>query len=228
MKKKYIAFLLALMTALATPGINMEKVNAAVNGWSKEDGNWYYYTNDGFKTRWLDYGGAWYYLNPSSGAMQTGWVKDNGKWYYMNKSGVMQTGKIDDNGTQYILGADGAMDEYAQPPNITNSLMGAWQTNKDDNKPTWELRWDKATDINTSQNNLKYYVYQSVGTYYETTEEWENKATLLNKGGTKDINKYSLKFKEKQDYYYIVIVENEAGLKASYKIECFPSEEIRL
>lgn len=221
--------MLALITALtATTAVNTGKANAAINGWSKQDGNWYYYTNDEVKTGWLNDGGAWYYLNPSSGSMQVGWIKDADKWYYTDSTGVMQTGKIDDNGVQYILGADGAMDEDVQPPNITQRTMGTWQTNKNDEKPIWELRWNKARDIKTAQSNLKYYVYQSVGTYYKTMEEWESKATLLNKNGTKDIDKYSLKFDVKQDYHYLVIVENEAGLKASYKIELFPAQYIKL
>ncbi|ETJ17560.1 Cell wall binding repeat protein [human gut metagenome] len=229
MNTKYIAFTLALITTLTTTTImNSDKANATTNGWSKENGNWYYYINDESKTGWLNDGGYWYYLNPSSGSMQTGWIKDAEKWYYMDDSGIMQTGKINDNGTEYILGTDGAMNEDVQPPNITNRVMGTYQTNTDDQKPTWELRWKKPTDIKTSQSNLKYYVYQSVGSCGKTMEEWESNATLLNEGGTNDIDRYPLKFEVKEDYLYMVIVENEAGLKASYGIELFPKEYIKL
>lgn len=229
MKKKYISFILVFITALTiTTLTNTSKANAETNRWSKQNGNWYYYTNDELKTGWVNDAGNWYYLKPLSGTMQIGWIKDAGKWYYMDSSGVMQTGKINDNGTEYILGTDGAMNEDIQPPNITNRTMGTYQTNKDDKKPTWELRWKKPTDIKTAQSNLKYYVYQSVGTYGETMEEWESSSTLLNKGGTKDIDRYPLKFEVKEDYFYMVIVENEAGLKASYGIEWFPKEDIKL
>lgn len=79
---------------------------AAVDGWQKIGGKWYYFTKGQEVTRdtyfrdyigcemqtgWVNDGGTWYYMN-SSGAMQTGWVRDRGKWYYMNSDGAMQTG----------------------------------------------------------------------------------------------------------------------------------------
>lgn len=39
--------------------------------------------------------GEWYYLDDTSGAMQSGWLQDgqDGKWYYLNEeSGKMETG----------------------------------------------------------------------------------------------------------------------------------------
>jgi len=78
-------------------------------GWINENGNSYYYNNDGkIQTGWLKDNSKYYYLN-SSGIMQKGWIKDNGKDYYCDNSGVMQTGWKESNGKWYYLNADGSM-----------------------------------------------------------------------------------------------------------------------
>jgi lactocepin len=97
------------------------------NGWSLEDGSWYYYKNsvrasgwvkdkqwyylseDGkMQTGWVSYKNQWYFLN-KTGAMATGWVLDHNKWYYLNHEGVMQTGWVLVNGKWYFLDNTGAM-----------------------------------------------------------------------------------------------------------------------
>ena len=77
----------------------------SLSGWSKINGNWYYYDSDGYRhygwylddyygimqTGWQKIDGKWYYFN-SKGAMKKGWLKDGGKWFYFNNAGIMQTG----------------------------------------------------------------------------------------------------------------------------------------
>ena len=105
-------------------------------GWSLEEGEWYYYDQCGQRMngwQWID--GEWYYLdgtdvqNPGimlkdckrviggrtycfsqSGAMQTGWIKYSEGWYYADGSGALLDGWILLNGTWYYL--DGANTEY--------------------------------------------------------------------------------------------------------------------
>ena len=84
--------------------------NSVAEGWSKEDGHWFYQLEDGshIVNEWKQINGTWYRFN-NSGVMQTGWVKDNGTWYYLNNSGAMQTGWVKDKGTWYYLNSSGAM-----------------------------------------------------------------------------------------------------------------------
>lgn len=78
------------------------------NGWSLENGTWYYYKNSQKQTGWLQDGGTWYFLN-TQGAMQTGWQWITNNWYYFNASGAMQTGWLQLGNDKYYLRTDGAM-----------------------------------------------------------------------------------------------------------------------
>lgn len=67
-----------------------DEASYAKDGWSKEDGYWYYYID---------------------GEKAVSWQEIGGKWYYFSQSGRMQTGSIHDykNDVYYITGTDGAM-----------------------------------------------------------------------------------------------------------------------
>jgi glucan-binding YG repeat protein len=75
-------------------------------GWTKIDGNWYYFSANGYMyTGWLfdeKYQG-WYFLDPTSGVMQTGWVYSGGYYYYMDSSGKMLEGWQKINEDWYYL-----------------------------------------------------------------------------------------------------------------------------
>ena len=40
-------------------------------------------------TGWFTDGGAWYYLQPGTGAMATGWVRIGWKWYHFSDTGQL-------------------------------------------------------------------------------------------------------------------------------------------
>ncbi len=80
----------------------------AINGWSYENGCWYYYENNNRVTGWKSVQGVWYYMN-SDGVMATGWVWDGANWYYMSSSGAMTTGWAWNGYNWYYMSSSGAM-----------------------------------------------------------------------------------------------------------------------
>ena len=98
-------------------------------GWIYDEGYWYYLLKDGgFDSRinrltvgelargWvkdfpLTYdedklkAAPWYYLDPTTGIMQTGWQYLGNKWYYLRSSGAMATGWYQEGSTWYYLNA---------------------------------------------------------------------------------------------------------------------------
>ncbi|MBO7364019.1 MAG: hypothetical protein J6U26_01655, partial [Lachnospiraceae bacterium] len=80
-----------------------------VTGWIFNDGDWYYFDDDGvMQTGWNTIGGKVYYFD-GSGAMQTGWKKIDGLWYYFDENGAMQTGWLKTGGKWYFLDSSGAL-----------------------------------------------------------------------------------------------------------------------
>ncbi|COD40898.1 choline binding protein CbpF [Streptococcus pneumoniae] len=99
-------------------------------GWISDEGHWYYLQKDGgFDSRinrltvgelahgWvkdfpLTYdedklkAAPWYYLDPTTGIMQTGWKQIGNKWYYLRSSGAMATGWYQEGSTWYYLDAE--------------------------------------------------------------------------------------------------------------------------
>ena len=87
-------------------------------GWKKEDGIWFYYTDKGEKkTGWIKDQGKWYYLG-TDGAMKTGWVKVKNIWYYLKKSGAMASNEWVQG---YWLGKNGSW---------TYEPRASWHRNK--------------------------------------------------------------------------------------------------
>ncbi len=80
----------------------------AINGWSYENGYWYYYENNNRVTGWKSVQGVWYYMN-SDGSMATGWVWDGANWYYMSSSGAMVTGWVWNGYNWFYMSSSGAM-----------------------------------------------------------------------------------------------------------------------
>ncbi len=103
---------------------------ATKQGWSKEDGEWYYYkdgekltngwvkANAGWcwmdangkwtKSRWIIDNGSWYYIKPDGYMAANQWVKASGGWCYVGASGRMVTnGWVKDSKGWCWMGSDG-------------------------------------------------------------------------------------------------------------------------
>ena len=80
------------------------------NTWVNDGSGWFYMNEEGLTTTgWFDKDGLRYYLDETSGRMNTGWKQLTDKWYFFNQSGTMNTGWLTDNGSRYYLGSDGTM-----------------------------------------------------------------------------------------------------------------------
>ena len=92
----------------------------AHKGWLTLNGSWYYMdpSTGIMQTGWKQVGGAWYYMQPS-GEMKTGWLQDGGSWYYMQSSGAMSTGWVNDNGIWYYCDNSGRM--------LSNTTIGGYK-----------------------------------------------------------------------------------------------------
>ena len=118
--------------AYAEGTLTVLDVNATQNGWSLQDGTWYYY-KDGIllMNTWITSGGQYYYLG-EDGSMQTNtwignyyvdsngvwltnyqpahWVPSGSRWWYRNEDGSYPTGTWKTiNGTQYYFDNSGYM-----------------------------------------------------------------------------------------------------------------------
>ncbi|MCL2041536.1 MAG: autotransporter-associated beta strand repeat-containing protein [Bacteroidales bacterium] len=79
------------------------------------------------------------------------------------------------------------------------------------------LSWSAATDNQTPQDNLRYYVYQSSSNNIATVANCEANGTLLNAGGTVNITGYDVTgLTPKTTYYFNVVVADMANNKAAY------------
>ena len=66
-------------------------------GWSQQNGNWYYFNNQGSASTGWQKLNNWYYFDPNNGQMLSGLQPINNKYYYLNQNhdgtfGAMQTG----------------------------------------------------------------------------------------------------------------------------------------
>ena len=92
---------------------NNGSINSSVKqGWVSDSSTrtWKYVDADGsIHKGWLSLNGSKYYMDPSTGVMQTDWKKIDGTWYYMQVSGEMKTGWLQHGGNWYYLQSSGAM-----------------------------------------------------------------------------------------------------------------------
>ncbi|MCL2067417.1 MAG: Ig-like domain-containing protein, partial [Treponema sp.] len=78
------------------------------------------------------------------------------------------------------------------------------------------LNWAKATDDITAPANLLYFVYQK-DSAFTMSAGLPTDGNLLNAGGTADIATYNVTgLSAVTSYYFIVVVEDEAGNRAAY------------
>ncbi len=82
------------------------------------------------------------------------------------------------------------------------------------------LAWTMATDAQTPQTQLRYFVYQSASNNITTVANCEANGTLLNMGGTLNIPTYVVSgLNPNTTYYFNVVVVDAAGNKAVYSIK---------
>lgn len=172
-------------------------------GWSLEEGKWYYYGEDGEKqTGWILIEGKWYYLN-DSGEMQTGWIVVNGKKYYLRSSGVMETGWVSMDGKWYHLKESGVMETGW----ITVGEEWYYLNQSGEMQTGWLI-----------QNNKKYYLKTDgamvIGWYYISTE-WN---FFDDSGKLIDGKEFP------PELYWI---EGETGVTVSQMVQLFNSKEVQ-
>ena len=129
MKRKFITFLSKILIQslfFSTISLNVKALDKNIdtkgkilstyneknnyNCWKKENNKWHYLNDKGEVAKgWLNLNGTYYYLDPSTGEMQTGMKEINGYKYYLDNSGAMKTGWVNYNGEYYFFGQDGTM-----------------------------------------------------------------------------------------------------------------------
>lgn len=81
-----------------------------------------------------------------------------------------------------------------------------------------KLEWTAAKDTNTPAAKLKYFVYRGTRAHFDTIQQVEL-GMLLNPGGTLDLKSFQVEdLVESSTYFFNIIVENEQGFKALYKV----------
>ena len=82
---------------------------------------------------------------------------------------------------------------------------------------TAELSWTAAEDILTPENQLRYFVYQSLSNNISSVADCETNGTLINTGGTQNIITYNVtKLNAATNYFFNVVVADMANNKAAY------------
>lgn len=69
-------------------------------GWSKSNGNWYYYKSNGsyLKNEWKKIDSKWYYFYGNGVMAKSTWIVTSGKWYYLGSDGAMYTNRTTPDG----------------------------------------------------------------------------------------------------------------------------------
>lgn len=96
------------------------------NGWVKENGKWYYYSDNVMLTSaWVKWRGDFYYVG-ADGVMVTGWNKINDKDYFFHDSGICaQDEWITKDKAYLFLGMDGAQ-TYRHKGSWNEDSKGKW------------------------------------------------------------------------------------------------------
>lgn len=155
------------------------------NAWAQDVNDWYYMDKDGLaSTGWITVADARYYLDTTTGKMQTGWQSENGKWYYLGSSGAVKKGWISDNGTWYYTGNDGAM----QTGWIEVSGKRYYLENSGKMVTGWTNQNGKWYYLGSSGDLLKGWINDGGTWYYSNNEGVMQTGWLTDAGG-----KYYLK-----------------------------------
>lgn len=93
MKRNSKKSILLIYTFIITIGLGLTQ-NAYAE-WEREDSDWKYLGDYGYKMGWQQVDGKWFYFTPGTGIMKIGWFYDKqyDKWYYLNFDGDMDGNK---------------------------------------------------------------------------------------------------------------------------------------
>jgi hypothetical protein len=82
---------------------------------------------------------------------------------------------------------------------------------------SFRLTWTKATDTFSDADALTYFIYRSSSNNIATPDQCQTNGTLINTGGTKDIDAFTVEGLSPSTAYYVnVVVKDEAGNAAAY------------
>ena len=162
-------------------------------GWIQENGEWFYYNNNGSKlvngwakdstgwcwmdasgkitkNKWILSGGQWYYLKPNGYMAANEWAKDSTGWCWMDASGKITKNKwILSGGQWYYLKANGYMaaNEWARD-------SGGWY---------WMDASGKITKNKWIQTGGKWYYLGANGYMVTGTQKIGGKTYKFNSSG---------------------------------------------
>lgn len=143
---------------------------------------------------------------------------------YWTNTSADETGKVE--GTiPFVLNNDYKYIEIVVIPETIPPTPGNDRliTISDVTYSTLTLNWTVASDNRSTAENLIYYVYQSLSAMSGISPD----GTLLNTGGTENIATYRVTgLSPNTTYYFIVVVEDEAGNKAAYSVVSQTTEKI--
>ncbi|WP_437130557.1 NlpC/P60 family protein [Peptostreptococcus russellii] len=127
------------------------------NGFSKEDGKWYLYSNGVRQKGWVDYNGVRYYILNTYQLPQDMWRMIQGHKYYFNKDGVMiRDQKMSINGKIYQFNKEGHL--------IANDNTTHVGIMTEEQKALYAKGEKNLID---AEKNLKNGIFQENGKYYK-------------------------------------------------------------
>ena len=185
-----------------------------VEGWQKsEKGWWYQYADGSYAIGWKQLkwskGTDWFYFN-SSGVMVTGWYYDNNlkAWYYLDPStGAMQKGKaIKVDGYWYYMDGYGRMLTGWHNPGDGNRYL----------EPVAGKNQGHMYVNCTAEIDGKTYVFDGYGFATEKTAETVTKPTIIKNTGFKGYNVTKGREKPAYIVIHYVGAESTAASNVTY------------
>lgn len=234
--KKAIASALVIASVIA---LNPIGVSAE---WKQDSTGWWYSTDTSWVTGWSQIGGKWYYFN-SDGYMahdtkidgytlgsDGAWIPDvaSSATTSNTSTGSTTTGNVATGTTNNTTATNAsntsisdtsntatATDKDTVAPQLPDAHLSGKNSSQDRTK--FKISWTKATDDKTPQSKLKYYLYKSENVSYENDiNAWEKNATLVNQGGSVDIDSLEFTVNNSVANYLKLIVVDESNNKIAY------------
>ena len=83
--------MVAVLSAAALLAIGASMTSMAANGWTQQDGQWYYYNNSGeyVTDTWKKSGNSYFYLGDDGAMLTNALIEDGDDYYYVDGNGAM-------------------------------------------------------------------------------------------------------------------------------------------